>query len=444
MSFNILLDEVEKILYTLEILNEWHSIPEKEIQTFQKLYDDNGHILKSKIEIIKSEFVTHENFTEEKFVRIKKIFSKLKTLYGLHEKIIREFGERPKKSFENSHERDVFYHIMHSFKKEKFDWYDEFLLKHSEKFPNLNRPEMHPSGQLQSFIDMLNYANPDYASVQDLSCVKYYDCLSQNLATFELEFSLELARIPNANLTIYRDAYLKKVVSQIKEYGGFNYEDATKYLKENYLTLDKMFQLWKSELTKEGLPNFINYSHFEILRLFSSDNMLNLHWAFITLISDHFINKLRAAIKGSEIANQQEKIVVEKEYIAFTLKQYQAKKPRLTLLLNFLKEKEFIAKSDIKDFRLIFQNQNPSKLIVWIGGIASLSYFVKLLHTEYELIETFAKKEGIWNVTSQLFIDQGGGYFEAKKLTWQKTPSKKIKDMLETAVNYLIPNEKSL
>jgi hypothetical protein len=122
------------------------------------------------------------------------------------------------------------------------------------------------------------------------------------------------------------------------------------------------------------------------------------------------------------------------EIKAFTLKKYTSKLKEITIILNLLIKHRMIAPdTELTDFRKIFNNETPSKPIMWTGCMSELYYFIKLLHNNFNLINDL--NANIWKITSKLFVDAFGNSFDWRKFRSQKNPSKA--DIIEQIVRFL-------
>lgn len=118
---------------------------------------------------------------------------------------------------------------------------------------------------------------------------------------------------------------------------------------------------------------------------------------------------------------------------SFKYKNFNKGSSNLTDLMNRLKENNLIANdTSLSNFRKVFSGESINKRIVWTGNISELSYFVKLLHNELELVENL--KQHQWIVTIKCFVKHNGESYERDKLRWQKKPatSKIIDSLLNT------------
>lgn len=121
--------------------------------------------------------------------------------------------------------------------------------------------------------------------------------------------------------------------------------------------------------------------------------------------------------------------------VAFKYKKLSSNISQLTELFNTLKKHHYISgETDIKDFRKIFSQALPDKPITWIGTLEEITYFVKLLHLDYQVIDKMTKD--IWKVTANLFVDEHGSPYDRNKFRGQKTPARA--SQLEKAVAKLV------
>jgi hypothetical protein len=108
--------------------------------------------------------------------------------------------------------------------------------------------------------------------------------------------------------------------------------------------------------------------------------------------------------------------------VAYTYIHNQNNSPAITVLLSSLKNKKFISdKNGITDFRKIFDNQLPDKLIIWTGTFGELHHFILLMHHEYKVIK---KISNIWKVTAELFVDENLTKYDASKFHLQPLPAR--------------------
>lgn len=108
--------------------------------------------------------------------------------------------------------------------------------------------------------------------------------------------------------------------------------------------------------------------------------------------------------------------------IAYSYIYIQNNSPAITVLLSSLKNKKFISdKNGISDFRKIFDNQLPDKLIIWTGTFGELHHFILLMHHEYKVIK---KIPNIWKVTAELFVDENLTKYDASKFHLQPLPAR--------------------
>jgi hypothetical protein len=161
-------------------------------------------------------------------------------------------------------------------------------------------------------------------------------------------------------------------------------------------------------------------------------NWLNSQIEYYKVNLDKDINFFSVIKKSANSVSKNNK-TKEIRY-AFSYKNFNKNITAITDLLNFLKEKNFVAgDTDIKDFRKIFSNSKPDNPIKWSGNLSELYYFVKLLHTELQLISNLDKN--IWKVTASIFVDGQSNPYDWKKFKGQKTPASA--QLIEKAVKLL-------
>lgn len=124
---------------------------------------------------------------------------------------------------------------------------------------------------------------------------------------------------------------------------------------------------------------------------------------------------------------------MSKDVNAYSYIKYRYNLSVLSTLLNHFQENGYISnETSLSDFRKIFNNTQPDKPIIWLKGIESLAYFVKLLHVDFKLIKPI---KSIWKVTAKLFTDENNQYFDSKNFKGQKVPSKAV--FLENSVDLI-------
>jgi hypothetical protein len=119
---------------------------------------------------------------------------------------------------------------------------------------------------------------------------------------------------------------------------------------------------------------------------------------------------------------------------AYSLKKYLYNISKIKQLWTSLKESKLISDSImLKDFRKIFKNERLDNPIVWMGTLEELKYFVKLLHSDYELIDNLDKD--IWKVTASIFVDKDNHNYDWQKFRGQKDPSRT--EFIKSIVSHL-------
>jgi len=118
---------------------------------------------------------------------------------------------------------------------------------------------------------------------------------------------------------------------------------------------------------------------------------------------------------------------------SFKYKNFNRGSSNLTDLMNRLKENNLIADdTSLSNFRKVFSGESINKRIVWTGNISQLSYFIKQLHNELELVENLKQRQ--WTATINCFVKDNGESYERNKLRWQQKPatSRIIDSLLNT------------
>jgi hypothetical protein len=119
---------------------------------------------------------------------------------------------------------------------------------------------------------------------------------------------------------------------------------------------------------------------------------------------------------------------------AYKYKDFDKNYSAISDLLNALQKMNFLDNTtDIKNFRKIFNNTEPDKPIIWTGYLSELTYFIKYLHNESNLIEKISKD--IWKVTASIFVDSNKQKFDYKLFRGQKRP--KRAEIIENIINLL-------
>lgn len=148
----------------------------------------------------------------------------------------------------------------------------------------------------------------------------------------------------------------------------------------------------------------------------------------------HDVNSLdgiQALFKSNEIDEMDDSNFLDKSNnrteptlpLSYTYKNNQKNYSAVIDLLDSLQKNKFISlDTDKKVFRKIFENSNPQKPIIWTGSLSELAHFVKLLHNEYESINSLGNN--IWKVTAKLFVNREGKPFEWQRFKGQKKPAK--------------------
>lgn len=108
---------------------------------------------------------------------------------------------------------------------------------------------------------------------------------------------------------------------------------------------------------------------------------------------------------------------------SFNYKHLQTKPSNISDLFNSLKKSNLIdGNTKLIDFKKIFSGIDLFKPIIWIGDKQDLSYFIKLIHGKYNLVDKVENK-GYWNVAIKCFIKSDGSSFDKKELIGAKKPT---------------------
>lgn len=120
---------------------------------------------------------------------------------------------------------------------------------------------------------------------------------------------------------------------------------------------------------------------------------------------------------------------------SFKYKHLQTKPSNISDLFNGLKKSNLIDdNTKLIDFKKIFSGVNTFKPVIWLGDKQDLSYFIKLIHNEYNLVDKVENK-GYWNVAIKCFIKQDSSPFDKKELIGAKKPT--YHEKIETIVKLL-------
>src|SRR5690606_24276879 len=104
-----------------------------------------------------------------------------------------------------------------------------------------------------------------------------------------------------------------------------------------------------------------------------------------------------------------------------TYKQLNTAQEKISDLCSSLKFNNLISQdTTVPNFKRVFSNAEIKNPVVWTGTISELFYFIKLIHTDLQLVENLKQKQ--WEVTCQCFVDADGKPFERAKFRSQKKP----------------------
>lgn len=123
------------------------------------------------------------------------------------------------------------------------------------------------------------------------------------------------------------------------------------------------------------------------------------------------------------------------QFNSFFYKQYNTSPEKLHDLWDSLKLNNFISKdTPLPTFKKIFSGTEINNPVKWKGKISELYYFIKLIYTDFKLVENLKQKH--WEVTCICFVDENGEPFERSKFRSLKRPEL-TGDKIDKAVNLL-------
>jgi hypothetical protein len=122
-------------------------------------------------------------------------------------------------------------------------------------------------------------------------------------------------------------------------------------------------------------------------------------------------------------------------FYSFSYKQYPTHQDKLTDLWDSLKLNNFISiDTPLPTFKKIFSGTEINNPVKWTGKISELYYFIKLIYTDFKLIEDL--KQDQWKVTCKCFVDKDGNSYIFRQFRGQKRPSL-TGHKIDNAVNLL-------
>lgn len=137
----------------------------------------------------------------------------------------------------------------------------------------------------------------------------------------------------------------------------------------------------------------------------------------------------------SSLPLRQEVNNTKSDILSFKYKRIHSNSGSIADLMDSLKKNKFIAQeTSITDFRHVFSGEFVANPIRWTGGKGTLSYFIKLLNNQLEVI-TFPGNS-VWKIVCACFVDDDGSQFDELNLKDQKAPKLK-KQEVEKAADHL-------
>jgi hypothetical protein len=248
---------------------------------------------------------------------------------------------------------------------------------------------------------------------------------SENIVLFKLKKANSLLNsllVSTNNLIIRRGYDLTLITSK---HADFNTDREHK--ESTFITNYTLVSLIKCFL--EVQSHFSEYIH--------PDNKMN-----IADIYGRILNKpvpentyLKEVQVISSLPLLQKANNTKSDILSFKYKKIQAHSSNITDLMDSLKKNKFIAQeTSITDFRHLFSGEFVANPIRWTGGKSTLSYFIKLLNNQLEVI-TYSGNS-VWKIVCACFVDDDGSQFDEPNLRDQKIPKLKQQEV-ERAANLL-------
>jgi len=123
------------------------------------------------------------------------------------------------------------------------------------------------------------------------------------------------------------------------------------------------------------------------------------------------------------------------QFNSFFYKDFHKSPHKLGDLWDSLKLNNFIcADTPLATFKKVFSGTEIKTPVTWTGKISELYYFVKSIHTDFELVEDLKQKQ--WQVTCICFVNENGEPFDRSKFRTLKRPNL-TGDKIDKAVNLL-------
>lgn len=159
----------------------------------------------------------------------------------------------------------------------------------------------------------------------------------------------------------------------------------------------------------------------------------------IVLITEDDFNCIITGLKNllKSLPNKMSKVEKSKrsKAISFTLKNSNQKFEYLKDLKASLISKGLIhQETTLASFRRIFSGEEINERVIWTGNSSELSYFIKQLHNELQLVKNL--KQDHWFVAVNCFEDSKGNSYKREKLKGLKTPS--TREKIDAALKTLL------
>jgi len=156
-----------------------------------------------------------------------------------------------------------------------------------------------------SFIDFLKYADYVDKYKSNYSCYGFYHDLKLRFNSLEENILNLYTTIRQNDKTYFIEAHIKKIKSVSSQYIAIYNGPAINFLEERNCTIIDIFekQLLSHNLSKKSFPYYFKYTYDVLFENGIDEEGLNLHSAFISLISDHFIEKILGVFNNFNLGN---------------------------------------------------------------------------------------------------------------------------------------------
>lgn len=300
------------------------------------------------------------------------------------------------------------------------------------------------SGFIRSFEDFLEMTNILFKYKSDWSCSSFYHALNESFNNMEADILNLYSKVDKNDKQKFIDAHILKTQSVTKHHIGGTTGWAEAYLKDNGYTLDYVFNtlIFEPDTPLDTMPGCLRLSYAEFTSRVFDQDAFDLRPAFFHYLSEYFVNKLISFFQGLTVSegqqNKQPNIPINKtsktKYPSFKLKNFNKKQSSITVLLNHLKDNDFVPRStEISEFKKIFKGELPANPIIWSGYKGDLYYFIKLLKENDDLFDYMPYY--IWEIASKLFVDVQGKAIINGKTKGQKPTNKA--NFIESAVSLI-------